>query len=150
MERPARLGLTACLALLPAAAGGASSGGLEAFTQARLDSQAQKGAYTLVQFDSQACDVCSRQQAALERLARESLHPPVLILQAGFERDADLRRAYRVQSVSSLLLLRGRRQVACTGGFYSEDDIRSFLVSSMRADRGRPSGKPALPVRARR
>jgi len=130
------------LLLLLLGASAAAAGRLERYTPAAFSSQQQKDAYILLQFNSDSCTVCPRQEISLQRLASESSQPAVRYFKATFEVEDELKKLYGVSAMSTLLVFRGRYLIGRSAGLYTEDEIRAFLHKSMLEDRGKPKGRP--------
>ncbi|MFA6030191.1 MAG: thioredoxin family protein [Elusimicrobiota bacterium] len=132
--------LLAALLLAPAAAG--ATGVLGTYSSALFSSQQGKDGYTVIQFHSEDCSVCPRQETMLDRLARDPAWQNVLFLQARYEKEEELRRTYGVDALSTLLFFRGKRLIGRSAGLYTDEELRSFFLRSQRQDRGRPKSRP--------
>lgn len=120
----------------------AAAGRLERYNPGTFSAQQQKGSYILLQFNSDACTVCPRQETSLQRLAAEPAQPAVHYFKATFEQEEELKKLYGVSAMSTLLVFRGRYLIGRAAGLYTEDEIRAFLHKSMLQDRGKPKGRP--------
>ena len=133
------MGLTAVLLLL---LGAPPCEALEAYSPSAFASWADKDRVIVLQFRSPSCSVCPRQELSLERLAQEEPKPVPVFLQAHYDREEDLRRKYKVEGASALLVFRGQRYLGSSIRLYTEEDIRSFLHQILLQDRGKPKQRP--------
>lgn len=130
--------------------GAASCAALEAYSPSAFAAWAEKDRVIVLQFRSPGCSVCPRQELALERLSREEAKPVPVFLQAHYDREEELRRKYKVEGASALLVFRGQRLLGSSMRLYTEEDIRSFLHQILLQDRGKPKQRPARRAGPRR
>ncbi|MFH1723628.1 MAG: thioredoxin family protein [Elusimicrobiota bacterium] len=117
-------------------------GYLAMYKPGRFRQLQRQGRMVVLQFHSDSCELCVRQEESLERLARETGGIKAVFLQVDFDAEGDLRERYRVSAPMTLLLFRGESLLARETGLSTEDEIRTFVREEVQRSRGRPKPRP--------
>ena len=130
--------------LAAALAAPAAAGPLENYTEPALAAAQGAGKVVLIHFTALGCNVCETQTQALDRLLAERPFDSITGFQADFDVSGELVRALRVTGRSTLILLRGKTELAREAGLASDADLKAFLRKAFpEKRRGRPKARPS-------
>lgn len=133
--------LWACLLLCAATAARAAS--WTGYDPAAYEAARRAEKVILLQFGERGCVACEEQERILSRLFWSSSRGDWTGFQVNLGRDAAFAKSLGVHSLSTLVLLRGTREVARAVGVIQESELLAFL---RKADSPEPRGRaPARP-----
>jgi thioredoxin 1 len=98
---------------------------LAEYSASRLSASQDAGKTTVLAFHTSWCPICMRQNVVLERLTDQN--PALEVLKVDFDGDKPTDRKYGVKTQSTLLLIKGGREVARLVGEHREERISTFL-----------------------
>ena len=102
--------------------------GLEPFDQTKFKEAASPGKVFLVGFHSDSCGSCLKQKPILDALLKEPRFNQNAGFSADIHKEAELKKAFRVTSSSTLVLFReDGTELGRAIGITSDKDIRVFL-----------------------
>ena len=85
--------------------------------------------YDVVQFHSNWCSTCRKQQQTLDMIQKKGMFDHVQFKTVSMS--SDLRKMYNVQHQSTILILRNNVEVARALGITSEKQIQAFLDENL-------------------
>lgn len=139
---------TACvLCLLAWAAAPARAASWTSFEPAAYEAARKAEKIVLLQFGERGCLACEEQERVLSRLFWSSPRNDWAGFEVNLARNADFARGLGVHSLSTLVLMRGTREVARTVGVIQESELLAFL---RQADSPEPRGRAPSRPRNRR
>lgn len=102
------------------------------FTQAGFDEAQAAGRTIVVDVHADWCPTCRKQAPILaELLTNEAALGDVVALKVEFDREKDFLRAHNVPGQSTLLVFKGREEVARSTGETDPGRLRAFLVDAV-------------------
>lgn len=117
--------LGAILALRLTTAFGA---GLGPYTESKFLNAEQEGRSIVLAFHSTSCGTCKVQAPILDSLLKEGAHQSITALQINYENSRDLRKKFRVTSPSTVIVIKGGRELGRAIGDTQEDTLRALLA----------------------
>jgi thiol-disulfide isomerase/thioredoxin len=78
-------------------------------------------------FHSASCGTCKRQKPVLDAIMQEASFSNMKALSVDFDTEKDLRKRYRVNSSSTIVVLKDGKEVARSIGESEADDIRKTI-----------------------
>ncbi len=121
----------------------ASASTWTAYDPAAFETAKRSDKIVLLQFQDRDCTACTEQDKVLSRIFWGSARTDWMGFQVDLVRNADVARSFGVSGRSTLVLLKGNREVARTVGVIQETELSAFL---RQADIPEPRGRaPARP-----
>lgn len=103
--------------------------------EAREFARAQReGRTTAIQFHSGWCPVCVMQERGVRSLHGEAAYARVLVFQADYFKEEALRKRYKVDSFSTLVVFRGEQERSRTTGEFKAEQLRPLFARALTAD----------------
>jgi thiol:disulfide interchange protein len=102
-----------------------------AYSPEALSAAVAEKRVVVLDFHADWCPTCKRQAAALDELAADSALRDVVLLQVDFDNEVELKERHRVWVQSTLVVLRGDREVARATGVVSKDAIRALIAKAL-------------------
>ena len=127
-----------------AAASVCAAGTWDPFDESAFEAARKQGKLILLQFTADGCFLCNDQEGVLVRV----LQRPELKNVSGFrvdeEASKDIVRRLRINGLSTLVLLKGDKELNRAAGIASESDILAFLMlASPEKIQGRHKSRPS-------
>lgn len=97
----------------------------ESFAQARAADKV-----TALQFHSGWCPVCVMQSRSLDALKSDPALADVIVFQADFAKEDELRRRFGVQAFSTLVIFRGEEERARTTGDFQPEKLKALFAKA--------------------
>ena len=85
----------------------------------------------VLDFHAGWCPTCRAQESALAELGEEEALREVALLIVDFDSAADLKKQYGVVTQSTLIVLRGERELARAIGITSKEAIRALIAKAL-------------------
>lgn len=99
----------------------------EPFSTEKFQTLQKANATYVVGFHSKWCGTCRRQKPAVEALLKTNEFAHIAGLMADFGQHRDARKTLRVGAVSTLVLMKGEKEIARAVGVTDKNDIAAFL-----------------------
>ncbi len=112
-------------ASLPVLAGG------QPFDAAAFRAAEDAGKAILVEVYARWCGTCREQSDVLEKLSRDPAYAGLVQFQINFDSQKDAARALKAGKQSTLVLFKGRREVARSIWETDEEEIRAMLKKAL-------------------
>lgn len=91
----------------------------------------QEGRVVVLDFHADWCPTCRKQAVALAELGSEKALADVALFVVDFDSSKELRKRYAVNNQSTLVVLRGDREVARATGLTAKDDLRALIAKAL-------------------
>lgn len=104
----------------------------------------ERGSPIVLDFYAHWCGACAQRQWTVSKVAGEEPYTEVLFFRVDFDREVELKRELVVRSHSTMLALRGTREVGRSTGEHDEGRIRSLADSAIKGAPMRPYSADAL------
>lgn len=104
---------------------------IQPYSEAALQQLQAAGAAVGVHFHADWCPTCRKQAESLKQLKDDPQLRPVTVLVANYDTEQALRRALKVRSQSTLVIYKGRQEVARLLGQTSVADISAALAKAL-------------------
>ena len=129
-RRAALLGL----AVLGASAGTALAlvSGFTAYSKGAFDAALKGPKPVLVHVHADWCPVCVKQEKVFNELSKTPEFGKLAAFKVDFDRDPDFRKAYGVNNQSIILVFRGGKEVARSGGVTDRTKIAEFVAAAVK------------------
>ncbi|MFN3399464.1 MAG: thioredoxin family protein [Ferrovibrio sp.] len=98
----------------------------ERFAQARA-----AGKVTALQFHSGWCPVCVMQSRGLEGIKNDPALADVVVFQADFAKEDELRRRFGVHAFSTLVIFRGEEERARSTGEFQPEKLKALFARAL-------------------
>ncbi|MFN4148210.1 MAG: thioredoxin family protein [Rhodocyclaceae bacterium] len=98
----------------------------DSFAQARA-----AGKVTALQFHSGWCPVCVMQSRSLAGLKNDPQLANVVVFQADFAKEDELRRRFGVHAFSTLVIFRGEEERARTTGDFEPEKLKALFAKAL-------------------
>lgn len=98
----------------------------DSFAQARA-----AGKVTALQFHSGWCPVCVMQSRSLDGLKSDPALAGVVVFQADFAKEDELRRRFGVHAFSTLVIFRGEEERARTTGDFQPEKLKALFAKAL-------------------
>jgi thioredoxin 1 len=108
----------------------------EAITKKMFDQKAFEGAQAtgqsiLVEVHASWCPICKRQRPILSKLGTEPKFKNMVSFEIDFDSQKDLVRRFNVQKQSTLIVFKGRKEIARSTGDSNPDSIEQLLAKGL-------------------
>ena len=108
----------------------------EALTKRTFDQKAFEAAQTagrsvLVEVHAPWCPVCKRQEPILAKLGTVAKFKNMVAFKIDFDSQKDLLRRFNVQKQSTLIVFKGRKEIARSTGDSNPETIEQLLAKSL-------------------
>lgn len=147
MAARALLRTASALCVLGLAAAGTQAASWTSFEPAAYEAARKAEKIVLLQFGERGCVACEEQERVLSRLFWSSSRNDWAGFEVNLARNAEFAKGLGVHSLSTLVLMRGSREVARTVGVIQESELLAFL---RQADSPEPRGRAPSRPRNRR
>jgi thioredoxin 1 len=113
-----------------------SAASSEAITKKMFDQKAFEAAQAagqsiLVEVHASWCPICKRQRPILSKLGAEPRFKGMISFEIDFDFQKDLVRRFNVQKQSTLIVFKGRKEVARSTGDSNPDSIEQLLTKAL-------------------
>jgi thioredoxin 1 len=107
----------------------------EPFLNATLGEAEKKGNYILIHFFADWCPSCQAQKKVLDKLmvSDDDLRK-VTFLVVAYDEELSVRKKFSVDRQSTLILMKGKSEIAREAGITSKQKLLSFLKTHVRGD----------------
>ena len=123
-------GLVLAAALLAGATADALTRRLP-FDQKAFDAAQAAGRPTLVEFYTTWCPVCKVQRPFLTTLGQNPKYQKIAYFEVDFDRHKDLAREFRVHKQSTLIVFKGKNEIARSTGDTNKMSIEALVAKSL-------------------
>lgn len=89
------------------------------------------GKVTALQFHSGWCPICVMQERGVRELRDDKELAQVVVFQADFSKEDELRKRFGVNSFSTLLIFRGEEERARTTGDFQADKLKRLFAKAL-------------------
>jgi thioredoxin len=103
------------------------AGGWNTFDNSAFKKAQESGQTVLVDFHATWCPVCAKQKPALDKLLGEKEFQGVKAFVADYDTSTELKKQMRIASQSTLVLFKGKREVARSTGVTDPSELRALL-----------------------
>ncbi|MGD9832477.1 MAG: thioredoxin family protein [Piscinibacter sp.] len=117
-------------ALLIGSAGQAQALEIKSYTAQALAAAEKAGQPVALHFHADWCPTCRAQDKVLQSMKTEK-GLDITVLTANYDTEKDLKRRFRVNSQSTLVVLKGRKEAARLVGDTSTEGIRNALKAAL-------------------
>lgn len=97
-----------------------------AFKQAQAD-----GKTVVLDFHADWCSTCKKQKPVLEGLLQEGKLEPVVGFTVDFDNAAGLKKSLKVAKQSTLIVYKGKNEVARNMGLTNKDEIKALIMKGI-------------------
>ena len=104
-----------------------SAGDWQAYDKAALEVANKEGKTVVLDFHADWCPTCRKQQSVLEKILKEKEFANVRGFTVDYDRASDLKKEYRVQKQSTLIVLKNGKEVARSMGLTNKAEIQDFI-----------------------
>jgi thioredoxin 1 len=115
------------------AAGAAHALTIKPYTAADLAAAQNAGAPVAVHFHADWCPTCKTQAQVFETLKADSALDKVTVLIADFDKETELKKAWSVRAQATIVVFKGKTEVARNGGDTDPGKIKATLAASLAA-----------------
>jgi len=125
--------LTACAlgALVLSSAGADALTRRLPFDQKAFESAQASGRSILVEFYTTWCPVCKVQRPFLTTLGQNPKYQKIAYFEIDFDRHKDLAREFRVHKQSTLIVFKGKNEIARSTGDTNKTSIEALVAKSL-------------------
>ena len=123
-------GLVLGMTLLPAVGADALTRRL-AFDQKAFEAAQASGRSILVEFHTTWCPVCKVQRPFITTLGQNPKYQKIAYFEIDFDRHKDLAREFRVHKQSTLIVFKGKNEIARTTGDTNRTSIEALIAKSL-------------------
>ena len=128
LSRAVALVAMAAYGLLPMAA---SAVGIQAYTKQAFAAAQDAGKPVLVEIHADWCPTCKAQAPILGKLSAERAFAGLVRLRVDFDTQKDVLKQFKVRQQSTLVLFRGKTEVARSTGETDEVKIKAMLQKAV-------------------
>lgn len=97
-----------------------------AFKQAQAD-----GKTVVLDFHADWCSTCKKQKPVLESLLQEAELEPVVGFTVDYDNASALKKSLKVQKQSTLIVYKGKSEVARNMGLTNRDEIKALIMKGI-------------------
>lgn len=128
------LGLSAALGLASVVAGPAFSlaSGFSAYSKAAFDQALKGGKPVLVHVHAGWCPICVKQEAVFNELSKTPEFGKLAAFVVDFDREVEFRKTYGVNNQSLVLVFKGGKEVARSGGVTDRDKLAALVADAAK------------------
>jgi thioredoxin 1 len=101
------------------------------FDQKAFDAAQTAGQSILVEVHASWCPICKRQRPILSKLGTEPKFKNMVSFEIDFDSQKDLVRRFNVQKQSTLIVFKGRKEIARSTGDSNPDSIEQLLAKGL-------------------
>ena len=101
------------------------------YSVATFEAAAKSGEPFVLDFHASWCPTCRAQSKSFDVLLTEPKFAPVKILRVDFDAADELKSRFKVQSQSTLILLKDGKEIDRVGGVTSVDGLRAFVEKGL-------------------
>jgi len=105
----------------------ASNSAIEPFSKEAFETAQQENKTILLDFYASWCSTCRAQSPILESLAQEDEFSNLVMLRVDYDSADELKKEYSVAKQSTLILLKGDKELDRAMGLTNKEAIHSFL-----------------------
>jgi thiol-disulfide isomerase/thioredoxin len=134
MAMPSRRSVVAVLALVATLLSVATSDALTRrlpFDQTAFETAQAEGRSILVEFYTTWCPVCKVQRPFLTSLGQNAKYQKIAYFEIDFDKRKDLARTFRVHKQSTLIVFKGRKEIARSTGDTNKASIEALIAKSL-------------------
>ena len=102
-----------------------------AFDQKAFEAAQASGRSILVEFYTTWCPVCKVQRPFITTLGQNPMYQKIAYFEIDFDRHKDLARAFRVHKQSTLIVFKGKNEIARTTGDTNRTSIEALIAKSL-------------------
>jgi thioredoxin 1 len=102
----------------------------QAYDAGRLEKLQSAGATVLIDFHAPWCPTCRAQDKALSQLATSGELKGIEVLRADYDSEKDLKKALGVTKQSTLILFKGKKEIARVRGESKIEALRAFIAKA--------------------
>lgn len=93
------------------------------------ESAKETGGLVVLDFHAGWCATCRKQESVLQELGKEPVTRGVVLLVVDFDAEKDFAKSHGVTKQSTLVVLRGDREVGRAIGITAQEEVRALLVN---------------------
>jgi thioredoxin 1 len=105
----------------------------EPFTPENFEASKKEGKVILLHFFADWCPSCRAQKKVMDSILSERELNEIVFLRVDYDNALRLRKEFKVNRQSTLIVLRGEREVARKAGITDKDEIRDYLIEATAA-----------------
>jgi len=105
----------------------ALAGEIKPYSQTEIDKLAAEGKPVLLDIRADWCQVCAAQAPVIRELMAQSKYKDLVTFTIDFDRDAALLKAYHVDYQSTLIVLKGKKELGRSVGVTSREGVEHLL-----------------------
>jgi len=121
-------GLVLCSAVLWAGSAGTSFGAeTTSFTPIKFKAAQEAGKTILVDVHADWCSTCQKQAPAIKKLSKERPFSGAVFMRVDYDNDKRALRTFNVQYQSTLIVFKGKKEMARSTGETDPQRIRALL-----------------------
>lgn len=109
----------------------AMAGDIKPYDQAAFTEAKDSGKTVLLDFHADWCPVCKKQGPLLQSLAQEDKFKDVVVFKVNYDKESALKKHLKVTSQSTLIVLKGGKEVSRATGVVDKTDIRALIEKGL-------------------
>lgn len=130
-----RRALAASLVLAAAAVAAPSfalAPGFTAYSKGAFDTALKGSKPVLVHVHAEWCPVCKKQEVVFNELSKTPAFGKLAAFTVDFDKDAEFKKAHNVANQSVILVFKGGKEVARSGGVTDKDKIAALVADAAK------------------
>ena len=110
----------------------ASAIGFEAYSREGFEAALKGSKPVLVHVHATWCPTCKKQEAVFNELAKTPEFAKLKPIRVDFDMDGDFKKAHNVTSQSIILVFKGGKEVARSGGVTDKDKLAAIVAEAAK------------------
>ncbi len=96
-----------------------------------LQKAQEEGGESLIEFYASWCPTCWRQHSSLKKVSNDSKFEKVTFFEADYDDSDELKNKFGVSRQSTLIIVKGDKEIARLSGVTGEEEISNFISNSI-------------------
>jgi len=124
-----RIQLLAILLVIPVSGGAFAQ--VTSYTQEKFDAAQKRGETVIVGVHADWCPTCRKQKPIIETLSKQKEFQKAVFFRVNMDQDKEFLKRFNVTTQSTLIVFKGKREIARSAGETSQEKIKELFLKGM-------------------